>query len=171
MTSLSPLDIIIRQEAPEDNDAVEALGAAAFGPGRFSRAAFRLREGVESDPQLCFVAFLRGELVGSVKQTLIDLGGKQALVLGPLMVDPSQRKLGIGRDLMNRALHAAHEKGHRFVILVGDYAYYKGFGFYQVEPGRITFPGPADPARILAFELEKGAAADYRGQAKRWFAN
>ncbi len=162
-------DIIIRHETPHDHGIVEALGAAAFGPGRFSRAAFRLREGVKSDSLLSFVATIDGEVVGSVKQTHILIGGKDALVLGPLMVAPGMRNYGIGRELMNRTLLSARENGHRFVVLVGDFAYYKVFGFERVPQGRITFPGPADPARILACELVKGAAADYTGVTKRRF--
>lgn len=167
--AITPPDIIIRLETPDDHDAIEALGASAFGPGRFSRAAFRLREGVESDPELCFSAFLRNRLVGSVRLTRIDLAGRLALVLGPLVVDPSERKLGIGRELMNRSLHAARHAGHEFVILVGDHAYYRTFGFERVPNGRITFPGPADPARILACELVQGVSENYHGQARRWY--
>ena len=40
----------IRPETPADDAAVEALNAASFGPGRFAKSAYRLREGV--DPQL-----------------------------------------------------------------------------------------------------------------------
>lgn len=162
-------DIVIRHETPQDHEIVEALGAAAFGPGRFSRAAFRLREGVNSDAALSFVATIDGEVVGSVKQTRILIGGKEALVLGPLMVAPGMRNYGIGRELMTRTLVAARENGHRFVVLVGDYAYYKVFGFERVPPGLITFPGPADPARILSCELVRGAAGDYAGVTKRRF--
>lgn len=169
MTDMTPLSLItIRHETPQDDEQIEALGAAAFGPGRYSRAAFRLREGVSSEPALSFVAMLNGVLVGSVKLTRIFIGEKEALVLGPLMVDPQYRKLGVGRELMNRSLFAARRNCHRYVVLVGDLAYYRPFGFERIEPGRITFPGPADPLRILGCELVDGAAADYAGQTRRY---
>lgn len=170
MTDMTPLSLItIRQETPEDEDRIEALGAAAFGPGRYSRAAFRLREGVKSEQSLSFVAKLNDELVGSVKLTRILIGEKPALVLGPLMVDPLYRKLGVGRELMNRSLFEARRQGHRYVVLVGDLAYYRPFGFERIEPGRVTFPGPADPLRILGCELVDGAGTDYAGQTQRYF--
>jgi len=115
--------IKVRLETSDDEADIEALAAAAFGPGRFSRAAFRLREGVASDPKLSFIAKLDDRLAGSVKLTPCLIGGKKALVLGPLVVDPDFRKLGIGRELMNRSLFEARRQGHSLAVLVGDYAY------------------------------------------------
>ena len=97
-------DIVIRQEIDSDNEAIEALGVEAFGPGRFSRSAFRLREGVLPDRKLSFVASIHEMIVGSVRLTPIIIGKKQALVLGPLMISPDFKSLGIGRELMNRSL-------------------------------------------------------------------
>jgi predicted N-acetyltransferase YhbS len=162
----------IQHESVEHDEAVEALGAQAFGPGRFARAAFRLREGVAPERDLSFVALMqdgegREELVGSIRLTAITIGGKPALVLGPLVVAPHRKSIGIGRELMNRAMTAARAGGHRFVILVGDLPYYSRFGFQTVPHGRITLPGPADPARTLYCELVPGAAAHYSGAAAR----
>ena len=163
----------IRGEKPEDNDDVEQLGADAFGPGRFARAAFRLREGVPHEQALSFVAMMDAieggheELVGSVRLTRITIGGKPALVLGPLVVARTRKHIGIGRELMHRALFAARQFGHRFVILVGDHPYYAKFGFHKVPHGHITLPGPVDPERILYCEIEPASLADHRGAAMR----
>ena len=163
-------EIVIRRATAFDDEWIETLGAIAFGPGRFSRSAFRLREGVRPDPELCFVATSGNQLVGSIRLTRILISKKRALVLGPLMISPTHRSLGIGRELMNRSLLEAKAKGYNFVVLVGDYAYYRSFGFERIEPGKITFPGPADPARILGCELAKDAANEYSGETKRDFA-
>ncbi|MCB1464363.1 MAG: N-acetyltransferase [Nitratireductor sp.] len=186
---MTSFELRIRAETPCDDDAVEQLAADAFGPGRFARAAFRLREGVEHEHQLSFVALMAKEsgaegnrakekpdghddsdeeLAGSVRLTRILVGGKPALVLGPLIVARSRKNLGIGRELMHRALVQARREGHRLVILVGDYAYYAKFGFEKVPHGRITLPGPADPERILYCELQAGALADTYGAATRY---
>ena len=162
-------DILIRHETVDDLEAVEELGSKTFGPGRFSRASFRLREGVAPDTSLCFVAECRGGIAGSVRMTHIMIGDKRALVLGPLMISPSFSNLGIGRELMNRALWDAYSHGHRFVVLVGDYAYYRGFGFERIPHGQIVFPGPADPQRILGCEFFEGITDEYRGETKRYF--
>jgi predicted N-acetyltransferase YhbS len=165
----------IRPETPELDAAIEELGAQAFGPGRFARAAFRLREGVSHEPELSFVALMQDAkgketLAGSIRLTRILIGGAPALVLGPLVVSPQYKNLGIGRELMNRALYAARARGEAFVILVGDEPYYGKFGFKIVPPGRITLPGPADPMRTLYCELQEGALERYGGAATRHFA-
>ena len=164
----------IRAEAPQDDDAVEQLAAEAFGPGRFSRSAFRLREGVEHEHALSFVALMEKidgggeELVGSVRLTRILVGEEPALVLGPLVVARTRKNLGIGRELMHRSLTEARTRGHGFVILVGDHPYYSKFGFHVVRHGRITLPGPVDPARLLYCELVPGNADRYSGAARRF---
>ena len=58
---MTSFELRIRAETPCDDDAVEQLAADAFGPGRFARAAFRLREGVEHEHQLSFVALMAKE--------------------------------------------------------------------------------------------------------------
>ena len=162
-------DILIRTETEADLPDVELLGAKTFGPGRFSRASFRLREGLKPDNSLCFVAECKGGIAGSVRMTHILIGNKRALVLGPLVISPSFSNLGIGRELMNRALWDAFNLGNRFVVLVGDYAYYRGFGFERIPHGQITFPGPTDPQRILGCEFFENITDEYRGEAKRYF--
>ena len=39
------------------------------------------------------------------------------------------------------------------IILVGDAPYYARVGFAPIAPGRIRFPGPVNPARILGLAL------------------
>ena len=39
------VDAIVREVRPEDGAAISALHARAFGPGRFARTAYRIREG------------------------------------------------------------------------------------------------------------------------------
>lgn len=162
----------IRPETAELDPAIEALSASSFGPGRFARAAFRLREGVAHEPGLSYVAVMedamgRESLAGSIRLTKISIRELPALLLGPLIVEPRHKSMGIGRELMNRALFAARHRGERFVILVGDEPYYRRFGFKTVPHGQITLPGPADPARTLYCELEEGTLPLYRGLASQ----
>ncbi|MGI9402076.1 MAG: GNAT family N-acetyltransferase, partial [Rhizobiaceae bacterium] len=62
-------------------------------------------------------------------------------------------------------VHDATKEGHKLIILVGDLPYYARFGFKIVEPGKITLPGPVDPARLLAAELAPGALDEISGRA------
>jgi len=155
---------------PEDTAhgaAIESLTAEAFGPGRFTRAAFRLREGVSHEMALSFTAFEQDNVVGSVRLTKITIGELEALVLGPLVVAPGLKNNGIGADLMDRAVSTARSAGHRFIILVGDKPYYERFGFDRVPHNQISLPGPVDPTRILYCELQPGCLKDFVGKAER----
>ena len=89
--------------------AIEALNAeAGFGPGRFAKSAYRLREGVAPVAALNFVAVENGVLRGSVRFWPIKVGGHEALLLGPLAVESAQRGRGIGIALMQAGIAAAH---------------------------------------------------------------
>jgi predicted N-acetyltransferase YhbS len=146
----------IRDERPEDAPLVEALVAASFGPGRYAKSAYRLREGVAPQAELSFVAIEDGTLRGSVRFWPVAVGKDAALLLGPLAVQSDQRGRGIGIALMNRGIAAARAAGHSAIVLVGDEPYYSRVGFARVPPGRVRFPGPVDPSRILALMLKDG---------------
>ena len=159
----------IRNEVEGDEPALSALSAEAFGPGRFARTAYRVREGVPPIPWLCLTGWLDGRLVGGIRFTALTIGGEgRALLLGPLVVHPAYNGKGFGKALVVEGLERARAQGFALVVLVGDMPYYGRFGFVQVPRGQITLPGPVDPARLLALELVPGALADASGlvQAK-----
>jgi predicted N-acetyltransferase YhbS len=151
------LSIVVARETPADGPAVEKLIERAFGPGRFARTAYRLREAAAADPALCFVARVSTLLVGSNRMTPIRAGAVPALLLGPLTVDPAFQDRGIAAALVKATLDAAVAAGHGLVILVGDEPYYRRFEFKRVPSGRLTMPGPVDAARLLYRELVAGA--------------
>jgi predicted N-acetyltransferase YhbS len=157
----------IRPERAEDAPLVDALNEIAFGPGRFAKSAYRLREGVSQVGELAFVAVEEGKLRGSVRFWPVTIGGDAALMLGPLAVETDQRGRGIGVALMERGLAEARRRGHAWVILVGDEPYYARVGFSRLPAGSIRFPGPVDPARILGISLQPGAALDLAGELRR----
>lgn len=146
---------------------VEALNEAAFGPGRFAKSAYRLREGVSQVEELAFVAIEKKKLRGSVRFWPVIIGGHKALMLGPLAVQSDQRGRGIGVALMERALGEALKLGHEVVILVGDEPYYARVGFAKLPPGRIRFPGPVDQSRILGLSLKSGELLNLSGEVRR----
>lgn len=161
---MNDLALQIRHEQPGDAAAIERLHARAFGPGRYARTAFRLREGAVAAPDLCFAALVGTLLVGSVRMSPILVGHEPALVLGPLAVEPAFEARGIGAALVERALSAAREGGHGLVLLVGDEPYYGKFGFARAPAGRFELPAPVDPARLLVAELKPGALERARGR-------
>src|SRR5271165_6929635 len=161
---MSDLSLLLEPETPDDAAAIEHLNARVFGPGRFARSAYRVREQADPDPTLSFVARVGTLLVGANAMTPIVVGGAAALLLGPLIVEPVFRSQGIGEALVTRSLEAARAAGWKLVILVGDEPYYARAGFQPVPAGHITLPGPVDPARLLYCELEPGALEAARGE-------
>jgi predicted N-acetyltransferase YhbS len=156
--------ITTRAIADADLAEIARLHARAFGPGRFARSAYRVREGSAPISPYCRVALLGNRIVAALRMTEARIGATGgALLLGPLAVDPDHVNQGLGRRLIGEALEAARAGGIRLVVLVGDAPYYGRFGFAPVPRGQIALPGPVDPARILALELVPGTLADYRG--------
>ena len=156
----------IRLETDGDAQVLSELSAQAFGPGRFTRSAYRVREGVPPVGALCLCGLLDDRLVGGIRFTAIRIGGEEgAALLGPLVVDPVEKGKGFGRALVEEGLARARAEGFGLVLLVGDMPYYGRFGFQPVPPGQITLPGPVDSARLLALELIPGAFAA-RGEVK-----
>lgn len=156
-----------RHETPADAAAIAELHDAVFGPGAYARAAYRLREGVPHDPALSFVAMVGQRLVASVRLTPIAIGGRPALLLGPLAVDPEFKGRGGGKALVRMSVAAARDAGHGVVMLVGDEPYYGPLGFTRLAPYAITLPGPVDPVRVLVAGLTEGALDGLSGRAER----
>jgi predicted N-acetyltransferase YhbS len=163
---MNDLDMTILPEAKEDTDAIERLHERTFGPGRYAKTAYRLREQVSHSPDLSFTARIGTLLIGSVWISPIRIGEAKALLLGPLTVEPAFQERGVGQALIERALNEARNKGHKLVMLVGDEPYYSKTGFKRVPLGRAVMPGPVDPARLLVAELIEGAFEGVSGQIR-----
>jgi predicted N-acetyltransferase YhbS len=153
----------IRSERAADVVAREALLDACFGANRQARTCQRLRDGRAPAEGLAFSAVRQGRLVGTVRLWHVSAGGRPALVLGPLAVDPACRELGIGRALMNHALAEARAGGHGAVILLGDAPYYARFGFSAQTAGGLSLPGPFERDRLLGLELREGVLEGVSG--------
>lgn len=154
---MTDLSLTILPESADDAVAIDRLHERTFGPGRFARTAYRIREDAAHKLDLSFTARIGTLLVGSVRLSPIRIGETPALLLGPLTVEPPFRDRGIGIGLIERALQEAKAKGHRLVVLVGDEPYYARGGFKRIPKGAVTMPGPVDPGRLLVAELADGA--------------
>ena len=139
---MSDLSLTILPETPDDAPAIEHLNARTFGPGRFAKTAYRVREEIAHIPELSFTARVGTLLVGSVRLSPILIGQTKALLLGPLTVEPPFRDRGIGQALIARALEEAKAKG------------------------QVTMAGPVDPARLLIAELAPGAFEGVTGAVR-----
>ena len=148
---------VIRAERASDVVARETLLDACFGENRSLRTCQRLRDGRAPAEGLALSVMAEGRLVGTLRLWHVSAGDRAALVLGPLAVDNTCRKLGVGAALMDHALAAAKARGHRAVILLGDAPYYARFGFSATKTGELSLPGPFERDRLLGLELSEGA--------------
>ena len=160
---MSELQLTILPETLGDALAIERLHERTFGPGRYARSAFRIREGRGHMLELSFTARIGTLMVGSIRLTPVCIGETPALLLGPLTVEPPFRSHGVGSALMARSLKEAKAKGYKLVLLVGDEPYYGKAGFKRIAKGQVKMPGPVDPARLLVNELELGAFDGVQG--------
>jgi predicted N-acetyltransferase YhbS len=149
--------LAIRAERASDVAAREALLDVCFGANRAGRTCQRLRDGRAPAEGLALSVVRQGRLVGTVRLWHVSAGGVPALMLGPIAVDPSCRKMGVGAALMNHALSAVAAHGQGVVILLGDAAYYERFGFTAAKTGALSLPGPFERERLLGLELHDGA--------------
>lgn len=155
MTHSAALDPIVRidAETAADAAAVEAVVLAAFGPGRFAKAAERLREQAVSVAG--FVAREGDRVIGSVRLWSIRVGDTEALFLGPIAVEAGSRRAGLGADLVAACVDHARASGASGVLLVGDTPYFSRFGF-GLAP-EVDLPGPVDRRRLLWLPLATGS--------------
>jgi predicted N-acetyltransferase YhbS len=154
----------IRLQTPDDFPALTQLNEASFGPGRFARTAYRVREGAAAEPRLNLCAVKDDVIIGAVQFAPVTIGGAAgALLLGPLVIEEAHKNQGHGLRLMLEGLRRARELGYRLVILVGDLPYYARAGFVVAPFGQFVMPGPVDSARLLYAELEPGALRAYGG--------
>jgi predicted N-acetyltransferase YhbS len=156
--------VTIRAELPVDVSAREVLLDQAFGPKRRRKTSEKLRAG--RLPAFAFSAEDEdGRLVGTIRLWNIQAGSLgEALLLGPLAVDVAHTCQGIGSALMNTAIAAARNAGHRAIILVGDHPYYQRFGFDPALTLKLQLPGPVERGRFLGLELVEGALAGAEGR-------
>jgi [ribosomal protein S18]-alanine N-acetyltransferase len=140
---------MIREMAPPDAAAIEAILAASSGASQWSAAEIlQLAKGGTR----FWVAEEAGEVAGvSAARTVAD--EVEVLTLG---VAPSSRRKGVGRSLMITALTEAGQAGARQVFLEvresnqGARAFYAALGFSESGRRRAYYRDPAEDALVLS---------------------
>ena len=149
MIDIIPLNLI-------PNDDVEALLDAAFGADRHARTAYKLRAGTLAIPSLSFAAVEGGALFGSLQSWPVRLETPSSvraplILVGPVAVDPTRQRSGIGRMLMTHMLAIADASDADALMMIGDPEYYgRFFGFTAGATGGWALPGPVERHRLLA---------------------
>ena len=127
-----------------------------------------LRSAPEFVPELALVAERERAVVGHVlfSRVLSGTVADRALGLGPIAVQPTLQRQGIGGQLIRAGLEAAAALGFDAVVLIGHPAYYPRFGFV---PGsrfglRTTYDVPDDV--WMARPLRPGGLENLAGEVR-----
>lgn len=136
-------ELIIRNEKPEDNSAVEFLTREAFWnvycPGACEHYLLHvMRDNQAFVEELDFVAELEGKVIGNVVFVVshIDMDNGEflrTLTMGPIAVSPEYQRHGVGRCLVTHALAKAIELDYAAVLLCGEPDLYGKYGFEPAE--------------------------------------
>jgi predicted N-acetyltransferase YhbS len=145
----------IRQISNEDNDKIIKLLHKSFGPGRFARSVYRLREKNDRDTEFSYIYELNNQILSSISyyKTFLnnDING---LLLGPLAVDPEHRGKGYGVELVKYTIALIKKTmAYNFILVVGDYHYYKKFGFKKIN-NTLSFYGPVNSEKVLILAIK-----------------
>ena len=141
--------------APDELDAVGALGVAAFDDPMIGDSIAGLHDSWAWVPELSFVAEQDGALLGHVcySHAILDAPDRlvEVLVLGPLSVHPDHHRRGIGTHLVSETLAILHSRSEPLVFVEGDPAYYGRFGFGRASDFGFTRPSIRTP--LDAFQV------------------
>ncbi len=156
----------IRQERPEDAEAVREILVAAFGREAEARLVDRLR--ASGKIACALVAEEKGRLLGQVVFSAIAVGESRALAvaLAPLAVMPAFQRLGIGSALASAGLERLRQEQGQRVLVLGDPGYYTRFGFVPASRYGLKCPFPAPKDAFMAIELQPGAFEGVSGLAR-----
>ncbi len=142
----------VRIEQPEDADGIRRLLEAAFGGEGEARLVAALRPTHAWLPEFSVVAAENARVVAFALLSRVMVGSEEALALGPVAVAPDRQRQGLGTAVVRDALRRATESRERLVLVLGDPAYYRRFGFVPAAPYGITseWSSAGDAWQVLA---------------------
>ena len=156
--------VTIRAETSADIASVHALHVRAFGQPQEAVLVDQLR--AEGFAAIALVAELAGQIVGHILfspvQIVSDIGTEQGLALAPVAVEPDQQRTGIGSSLIRAGLETATNKAERFVLVLGEPAYYNRFGFSAALTTPLSSPYAGE--YFMALELQPNALQGVQGE-------
>ncbi len=157
MTEPSTPPTSILSEVQVDRAAIDALLITAFPTAGEAARVHALRARGELWTSL--VADVGGALAGHVAFSPVTIDGVtvRATGLGPLAVAPSRRKRGVADALVRAGLEARRAAGDELIVVLGEPAYYRRFGFRPASSFGLTVRHGGGDA-LQALEIRAGSA-------------
>ena len=155
---------MIRPQDDHDVSEIARLMGLSFAASHKSRVIHLLRGG-EMVHELCHVAVdthtsKGARLLGSIRYWPVTVGGRPALVLGPLAVNPEWRGFGIGVALVETSLALAAQGHWEWCFVSGEPNYYLKFGFKKVSSDEVSLPGFIEEERLHLMALPAAKPLD-----------
>jgi putative acetyltransferase len=153
----------IRNEQSTDYPAIAWLHQAAFGGDYEAKLVDALRR--DGLVLVSLVAVQDERVVGHVMlsalQVEVDGRDVAAASLAPLAVAPAVQRQGYGSSLVKRGIETVRGSGCEAIIVLGDPAYYRRFGFSADLARNLIAPfrGP----HFMGIELSPGSLAGQKG--------
>lgn len=158
------MDIAVRPEARNDWDRVNAVVREAFGRADEARLVSKLRS---CDHVLSLVAVVQGVVVGQAMFSPVSTqpGAVAGLAhgLAPVAVAPRSQRIGVGSRLIEFGLGELRREGVGLVVVLGDPAYYRRFGFAPAAELGLRCKWGGEEGAFQVLELEAGSAARHQG--------
>jgi len=154
----------IRQEMPNDHQAVYQINAAAFGREDEANLVDALRSA--DVPMISLVAETEDEIIGHALFTPVVIPGWESaalMALGPIAVLPDRQRQGVGTALVEAGLEACCTRGCAAVFVLGHPTYYPRFGFVPSAHFDIDSEFGVPEEVFMAQELVDGALEGVSG--------
>jgi putative acetyltransferase len=140
--------LIVRPARPADTEQILAVVGDAFSYGDTRDAGEELAivRGTWAAQQgrslIELVADDRGVVVGHLQAAPGRLDGRATAVAGvaPVCVAPAHQRRGVGGALLGALVGAAEELQWPLLVLLGDPAYYRRFGFEPAGTLGLSYP-------------------------------
>ena len=144
-------DFLIRPETDRDREGIAGLLLAAFPTSSEARLVEQLRK--DGDVVYSLVAVEASDVIGHALFSRLR-APDTALSLAPVAVAANRRRRGIAAALIEAGLERARAECWAAVVVLGDPAYYRRFGFSReaVRGMSCQYAGPA----LMGFALSGG---------------
>ncbi len=161
------MNIVIRNEKPEDYRRVEEVTREAFWnlyiPGCHEHyLVHTMRSHPDYIPELAFVIEVDGEIIGSIFYThstvrTADNREFKTVTFGPVSILPSMHRKGFGRKLITHSIKTAKQMGFRAILTLGYPYHYEPYGFVGSKKYDISMADGKYYKGLLALPLYKNA--------------
>ena len=156
-------ELLVREEAPADHDAIREVNRLAFKQESEARLVDQLR--ADGNVVASLVAVRNDQIVGHIMFSKLpietDGGVLRGAALAPMAVRPELQRQGIGSALAKRGIELCQDRGYVVIVVLGDPAYYSRFGFSSERAKRLR--GPYYGEALMALELTRGVLKNGTG--------